>query len=133
MTDAYAQNYAAAHASFAKVRAKMPRAAKYHQGYGAAPAPGNPPVNTAPPVITAMTGVNVGDTLVRNSFGSWTGSPTFASQWLRDTAPIFNATGSTYVLVAADAGAMITLGVVGTNADGSASVASNALGPVTDV
>jgi hypothetical protein len=137
MVDEYAQDYAASHASFAKVRAKMPRAAQYHEDYGAAPPvepkPPGGPVNIAPPVIEAAAGVAVGETVTRTSFGTWQGNPFYASQWLRDTAPIFDATGDMYTLVQADAGAMITLGVTGTNDEGSAAATSNALGPVTDV
>ena len=58
--------------------------------------PGLPalPVNTAPPVITALDGTEVGDQLL-TQVGMWTGGPTYARQWLRDgtptkpTSPIF--------------------------------------------
>lgn len=87
-----------------------------------------PPVNTVAPVIsgTATEGQTQSSTQ-----GTW--SPpgdTYAYQWKRDGANISGATSTTYVLVLADVGALITCTVTATNADGSASATSNSLGPV---
>lgn len=55
---------------------------------------------------------------------------TITQQWLRDGAAIPGATGTTYTLAAADVGALITCRETATNAAGSTSADSNALGPV---
>lgn len=57
-------------------------------------------------------------------------TPTLAGQWQRNGAAIAGATGLVYVQVTADIGASMTYGEVATNASGSASATSNALGPV---
>lgn len=64
--------------------------------------------------------------------GTWTGTGviTYARQWYRDGAPIAGATGSTYVLVAADDNASMTARVTATDDDGPASRGTNAIGPV---
>lgn len=89
-----------------------------------------PPVNTAVPVITGTP--RVGQSL-SGSTGTWTGTPTptYTRQWLRNGTDISGATGATYALVAADAGANITLRVTATNNAGSATATSAAVGPVT--
>ncbi len=87
----------------------------------------SPPVNTAPPMITGT--AQDGQTLTATD-GTWTGSPTFASQWLRcDTAgancvPIPGATSSTYVVTTADVGSTLVVSVTATNAAGSATAQS---------
>lgn len=65
------------------------------------------------------------------STGTWTGSPSgYAYQWKRDGADIAGATSSTYTLDPADENAMITVTVTATNAFGSTSATSAAVGPV---
>jgi hypothetical protein len=81
-----------------------------------------PPANTSPPTITGTPAV--GQTLTCQP-GTWTNSPTFAFQWLRDGAPIAGADDQTYALVPADGGHAITCRVTATNAGGSASANSN--------
>jgi hypothetical protein len=93
-------------------------------------APVAPPEPTAAPVITALTDLVVGSQLVSTT-GSWTGSPTYARQWRRGATNIGGGTGTGHVLVAADVGQMITCNVTATNAGGSVTATSNALGPIT--
>lgn len=77
------------------------------------------PVNTVAPTISG-TGT-VGLTLTRVSDGTWTGTPTptLARNWQRGGVDIAGATGTTYVLQAADSGQQIRLRVTGTNSQGS--------------
>jgi len=92
---------------------------------------GSPPSNTAPPVIsgTLLVGQTLGSTT-----GAWTNSPTsYAYQWRRNGADIVGATSSIYTLTGADVGATITCLVTASNAFGSASAVSNALGPVVAI
>jgi hypothetical protein len=93
------------------------------------------PANTAEPRITGA--ATVGATLSASN-GSWTGEPTsFAFQWLRcpqggglptgaDCAAIGGATTSKYIVAAADVDHRLRVRVTATNADGSATAASNA-------
>jgi len=88
------------------------------------------PANTSPPVITGTT--QVGQTLAV-SVGTWSGTAaTYTFQWKRGGANISGATSSLYLLVTADLAAMITVTVMATNAAGSASATSAAVGPVTE-
>ena len=82
-----------------------------------------PPVNLTVPVVSGS--ALVGQTLSATA-GTWSGvpSPSFAYQWRRDGSPISGATASTYALVAADAGAEITVIVTATNGSGNASASS---------
>jgi 5'-nucleotidase len=65
--------------------------------------------SVAPPVITGEP--RVGRTLTTNG-GTWSvEGPALAYQWNRNGAPIDGATASSYTLVAADAGAEITVTV----------------------
>jgi 5'-nucleotidase len=77
--------------------------------------------NTKLPKITGPG--KVGGTL-KASGGSWSvASPTLSFQWNRDGVPIEGATASTYTVVAADAGAEITVTVTASKdgyADGTA-------------
>lgn len=57
-------------------------------------------------------------------------TPTLTGQWLRDGSAITGANGLTYEQVTADLGASITYRETATNASGSATATSNALGPV---
>lgn len=59
--------------------------------------------------------------------GGWSGAPTFSYQWLRDGAPIAGATGVSYSIADADAGHTLACQVTGTNAGGSASIATTAV------
>jgi subtilase family serine protease len=103
-------------------------------GTGAPIAP-SPPVNTSPPTISGTPTQN--QTLTANP-GTWTGSPppTYAYQWNRcpqggECAPISpGGTSSTYTLASADVGQNITVTVTATNASGSPSKDSAAVGPV---
>ena len=93
--------------------------------------PGIPPANTVAPNITAIGGLTVGEMVVVASNGAWTGSPTYTRQWRRGATDIAGATAVSYTLASADLGAMISARVTGTNAGGSASAISNAVGPIT--
>jgi hypothetical protein len=73
----------------------------------------NKPVNSVLPAITGTK--TVGQTLTCSS-GTWSKSPTYAYQWLRDGVPISGATASTRVLAAPDAGALMSCTVTATNA-----------------
>jgi len=81
-----------------------------------------PPANTSPPVITGTPAV--GQTLTCQP-GTWTNSPTFAFQWLRDGSPIGGADDQTYVPVPSDGGHSLTCRVTATNPGGSAAANSN--------
>ena len=93
------------------------------------------PVNTALPAISGTT--QVGQTLTATT-GTWTGSPTaFAFQWQRCDAAgaicatIAGATGATYLVGSADAGATLRVAVTATNAMGSATAVSAQTAPVS--
>ena len=98
------------------------------------------PTNTAEPRITGSAAA--GQTLSASQ-GTWTGSPTsFAYQWVRcpsngglptgaNCAVIGGATTSQYVVATADVGFRLRVRVTAANADGSATVASNATSRVT--
>lgn len=87
---------------------------------GAAAAVG--PVNSVLPAITGT--AQVGQTLTAAN-GTWSNTPTYARQWLRNGAPIASATGTTYVLVTGDLGATMSVRVTATN-DGVRRVATSA-------
>jgi hypothetical protein len=100
-----------------------------------APAPAESPPTPGVPSISGT--ANVGQTQTCST-GSWSGSPVFGFQWLRNGAPIPGAIASTYVLVAADKGTAIQCEVTGTNAGGTAVAQSsnrivNALPPTASV
>jgi hypothetical protein len=84
------------------------------------------PINTVAPVASGTPAV--GQTLSCTS-GSWTGTPrpTFAYSWLRDGVAIAGATGTTYVVQAADQGNGLTCKVTATNKSGSVAALSNTL------
>jgi hypothetical protein len=69
------------------------------------------PANSVLPAITGTT--TVGQTLTCSN-GTWSNSPTFARQWLRDGQPIAGATAATRVLAAGDAGALMSCRVTAT-------------------
>jgi hypothetical protein len=91
-----------------------------------------PPVSIGAPVVS---GAPVrGTTLIVNS-GSWSPSATaVAYQWQRDTgsgfADISGATATTYTLTTADEDASIRVHVVASNASGSGTIDTAAIGPV---
>jgi hypothetical protein len=100
-----------------------------------APAPAESPPAPGVPFISGT--ANVGQTQTCNT-GSWSGSPVFGFQWLRNGAPIPGATASTYVLAAADKGTAVQCEVTGTNAGGAAVAQSanrlvNSLPPTASV
>ncbi len=88
-----------------------------------------PPVNRAAPTISGT--ATQGQTLTASP-GSWDGTPTltYAYQWRRcdsggsNCANIAGATGTTYTLVAGDAGSTIRVAVTVSNAAGSGSATS---------
>jgi hypothetical protein len=98
------------------------------------------PVNTAEPRISGSP--VVGQTLTASQ-GSWGNAPTsFAIQWVRcpanggqpngaNCAAIGGATTSSYVVQSGDVGSRLRVRVTASNADGSATVASNATARVT--
>ncbi|WP_377321049.1 hypothetical protein ACFJIY_18260 [Pimelobacter simplex] len=78
---------------------------------------------TTSPKPTVSGSAVVGSTLTAQA-GTWApGGVTLAYQWLRDGAPIANATGATYALAEADRGKKITVKVTGTLAGGYPPVA----------
>lgn len=88
------------------------------------------PTNSVAPVISG-TGTE-GNTLTVTSNGTWANSPTsYTFQWKRGGTNIAGETGSTYLLSATDVGTNITCAVTATNAGGSASATSNAIGPIS--
>ena len=87
------------------------------------------PVNTGAPAIQGS--AVVGQQLTCTQ-GTWSNAPTgYAYSWRRDGTQI--ATGSTYTLVAADAGRQITCAVTASNSAGSATSVSGAVSPSTPV
>jgi hypothetical protein len=93
------------------------------------------PTNTTQPAISGT--ATVGSTLTATQ-GSWTGNPTsFAYQWVRcpsdggdptgsNCAAVGGATTHAYIVSSADVGFRLRVRVTATNADGSATAASNA-------
>lgn len=71
----------------------------------------------------------VGQTLT-GADGTISNGAVSARAWLRAGTPISGATGSTYLLDAADNGALITFRVTATGAGGSAQATSSAVGPI---
>ncbi|MBS1675991.1 MAG: hypothetical protein JST08_01270 [Actinobacteria bacterium] len=86
-----------------------------------APQPATAPPGPGTPTVTGT--ANVGQELTCAT-GTWTGSPSFARQWLRNGGPISGATNEKYPLTAADLGADIQCQVTGSNAGGSAAAVS---------
>jgi hypothetical protein len=93
-------------------------------------APAAPPLNS--PAISGS--ANVGQTLTAST-GAWSGTPplSYAYQWQRcnpGCANIAGATGSSYTLIAVDAGAKVRVVVTASNSAGNAQAISNKVGPV---
>ena len=98
------------------------------------------PSNTAQPTITGTAAQ--GQTLTAAQ-GTWAGDPTsFAFQWVRcpssggapdgsDCAAIGGASTTAYIVSAADVGSTLRVRVTGSNAEGSATAASNATAVVS--
>jgi len=83
------------------------------------------PVNAEPPVISTDGTPAVGET-VSVSNGVWANSPTsYSRQWKRNGTNIAGATGTSYVLQAADAGQQITCTVTASNAAGTGEPATS--------
>ncbi|TQX90251.1 MULTISPECIES: hypothetical protein [unclassified Rhizobium] len=87
------------------------------------------PANTAAPAIS---GTPANGSTITVSDGTWTNSPTLAYAWQRDGSAIPDATSNTYTVVSADIGTQITAVVTATNAYGTSSVTSRAVGPITN-
>jgi len=68
---------------------------------------------TAAPAPTISGRAKVGEKLAATP-GTWSPAATIAYQWMRGTTPIPGATASTYTLVAADAGASVSVATTGT-------------------
>jgi hypothetical protein len=93
--------------------------------------PAGPPSPTVAPVVTAVSPPPTVGGLLTASNGTWTGAPTYVRQWKRNATNV--GTGATsYTLVVADVGAMMSCDVTATNAGGTATVQSNTVGPVLD-
>src|SRR6478609_3757550 len=82
----------------------------------------NKPVNSVLPAITGTK--TVGQTLTCST-GTWTKSPSYSYQWLRNGVPISGATASTRVLAAPDQGALMSCTVTATK-NGVSEVATSA-------
>jgi hypothetical protein len=85
------------------------------------------PVNTVAPAISGTP--TVGQTLTVSN-GTWSGSPAFRYVWRRGTEIIAGASASSYTLVLADQGALITCTVIASNQAGSVGATSAAVGPI---
>jgi hypothetical protein len=86
------------------------------------------PRNTVAPAVTGT--ATQGSTLTTTN-GTWAGNAaTYTRQWQRDGANIGGATGTTYVLQAADVGHSVRCVVTATNSTGAVSANSNAVGPI---
>lgn len=93
-----------------------------------ADAAGKLPVNSVAPAITGTE--TVGQTLSLSN-GTWTNTPdAYAYIWKRDGVVIAGKTANTYLLDAADEGAVISASVVATNSGVSAVANSNATGAI---
>jgi hypothetical protein len=81
------------------------------------------PVNSVVPAITGT--AQVGETL-SGSNGTWSGSPTgYTYRWLANGVAIGGATANTFLLAAAQVGAVITFEVTASNASGNSAPATS--------
>jgi hypothetical protein len=100
------------------------------------PSAGTSPSNTSPPTISGT--AQQGQTLTAST-GSWSGTTpiSYAYQWQRcDSAgascvPVVGASGSSYLLAAADVGSTMRVSVTANNSAGSATASSLATALVT--
>jgi hypothetical protein len=93
-------------------------------------APSNPPSSTVAPAVTPTTAF--GGTVLSCTQGTWTNFPTsYAYQWFSGVTAISGATASTYTAVTGDVGNAISCKVTATNANGSATAASNSVTPTS--
>lgn len=89
----------------------------------------NAPKNTVAPAISGTPAV--GSPLTATT-GTWTNAPTsFTWQWYSAGVPIGGATAAGHTLGPADLGNLITVVATASNASGSNSATSAAIGPVT--
>ena len=89
------------------------------------------PSNLTVPVVSGT--VEVGQTLFSTT-GTWEGNPeSYAFQWQADGVDIAGATGSSYLLLVGDTGAVITSNVTAINDIGYSSAESVGTAPVTAV
>jgi hypothetical protein len=84
------------------------------------------PANQAPPTIPSS--AQEGSTIACDP-GTWSGSPTFAFQWLRDGAPIQGEIASSYRLTAGDVAHSVACRVTASNAGGDTDATSSAVVP----
>ena len=84
-----------------------------------------PPVNTVAPSLS-YTSISVGSTISTTN-GTWSGSPTYTYQWLRDGGSISGATAQNYTVAGADQGHSLSCSVTGTNGGGSVTATSNSV------
>ena len=82
-------------------------------------------------IAPAVTGVTITGNILSCSNGTWTGSPTYALQWLRGAGNRPGSTTNTITLSAADEGNLMSCRVTATNAGGSLPVTSGQVGPIT--
>jgi hypothetical protein len=88
------------------------------------------PVNTAPPVITAPTGLMAGEELLCSN-GMWAGAGiVYSRQWTRSGTPIVFENDVRYVMTVNDVGEMIGCIVYAVNEGGAANVAAAEVGPI---
>ena len=85
---------------------------------------GSRPQNTKAPEVSGTAALGG---MLACSQGTWTGTPTptFAYSWLREGAPIAGAALSSYTVVEADEGHLLTCKVSATNTEGMASATSS--------
>ena len=78
-----------------------------------------------------VTGTTITGNVLTCTNGTWTGSPTYALQWLRGAGNRPGSTTNTITLSAADEGNLMSCRVTATNPGGSTPVTSNPVGPIT--
>lgn len=111
---------------------------KWGSLFGGTVSAGPPPANTTPPVVTGNTRQN--DILTTDD-GTWTNTPTgYVYQWQRENSigagaytNISGETANQYVVRYADKDLHVRCNVTATNGGGSATQASNEVGPGTEV
>jgi virginiamycin B lyase len=87
-----------------------------------------PPIDrTAPSVVTIAGPAGYVSQIRSCDSGTWTGSPTFTYQWLRNGTAIAGATSSGYVFTSADDGQRLACQVTATNAYGHGTATSAAI------